>query len=275
MGQNSAIEWTDHTFNPWIGCTKVSDGCKFCYAETLMDHRYSKVKWGPQGERVRTSPANWKKPLQWNKQAKAEGRRYRVFCASLADVFEDNEQVREWRWDLWDLIEMTPNLDWLLLTKRPENVIEFTKRWSSEMPKSLGFWPDNIWLGTSVENQATANARIPHLLRIPATVRFLSVEPMLGPVDLEDLAFEAAGPEWAGYNPLVDWVICGGESGPQARPMSVMWSGRLWQQCRDAGIPFFMKQLGSAEAGRMGLSDKKGSDWSEWPGSMRVREFPR
>ena len=119
MAENSKIEWTDHTFNPWIGCTKVSDGCKNCYAESLMDKRWGKVKWGPQGQRQRTSDENWKKPFAWDRQAAKQGIRYRVFCASLADVFEDNDQVSDWRLDLFDMIKVTPNLDWLLLTKRP------------------------------------------------------------------------------------------------------------------------------------------------------------
>jgi protein gp37 len=125
MAENSNIEWTHHTFNPWIGCTKVSDGCKNCYAENLMDKRYGRVKWGPQGTRVRTSEANWKKPLKWNREAEAKGERHRVFCASLADVFEDKPdqpEMEQWRLELLELIIKTPYLDWLLLTKRPENV---------------------------------------------------------------------------------------------------------------------------------------------------------
>lgn len=271
--ENSKIEWTDHTFNPWSGCIKVSPGCVHCYAETLSN-RWGKDVWGPGAKRQRTSAANWKKPLQWNKQAKELGVRYKVFCASMADVFEDNEQLLDWRSDLWDLIELTPNLDWLLLTKRPENVLRMTRRWSEQYEEG---WLDNVWIGTSVENQEYADKRIPELLRIPARIRFLSCEPLLGPVDLEDLAYEAAGPAWAGYNPLIDWVIIGGESGPGSRPFELDWGISLVKQCKGASIPVFMKQLGSKPVldcyGYKTL-DKKGGNPDEWPEELRVREFP-
>ena len=239
--ENSNIEWTDHTFNPWMGCTKLSQGCANCYAETLMDKRYGKVKWGPQGQRVRTSAANWRKPLAWNKAAGKAGKRARVFCASLADVFEDKadqlEEMDKWRAELFQLIQDTENLDWLILTKRPENVMGMVDApWYYALP--------NVWIGTSVENQEQANKRIPELLKIPAAVRFLSMEPLLGAVDLENLAYEAAGPAWAGYNLLIDWVIVGGESGPDARPMHPDWARSIRDQCQEAGVPFFFKQCG-------------------------------
>lgn len=266
MAENSAIEWCDHTFNPWIGCAKVSPGCKHCYAETLMDTRYGRVEWGVHGTRVRTGPDNWKKPLRWNRQAEAEGRRYRVFCASLADVFEDRDELEPWRRDLLALIYQTPRLDWLLLTKRPENVMRML----------YGFMPPNLWIGTSVENQETADERIPELLKIPATVRFLSCEPLLGPVDLTP---------WLGtghptFDPGVDWVIVGGESGPKARPFDVRWAWSLVEQCADAGVPCFVKQLGDApfdskDDGYLPPTAKKGGDMSEWLGGLRVRQFPR
>lgn len=267
MAENSKIEWTDHTFNPWIGCAKVSDGCKHCYAETLM-HRYGKVKWGPQGTRQRTSEANWRKPLQWNRQAEKEGRRYRVFCASLADVFEDRPELVEWRNDLLGLIEDTPNLDWLLLTKRPENINRMIAdlrgdcewlSWNGAKERH------NIWIGTSVEDQKAADERIPHLLNIPARVRFLSCEPLLGPVDLgmirtgrnydcppegnesyDPLGNIYDGDEIVGisFEPGIHWVIAGGESGPKARPMHPEWARSLRDQCQDAGVPFLFKQWG-------------------------------
>jgi len=246
--ENSKIEWTDHTFNPWVGCSKVSPGCQHCYAETLMDKRWGKVQWGPQGTRVRTSAANWRKPLQWNKRAKEEGVRYRVFCASLADVMEDKLDQRsdlgEWRNDLFSLIEQTPNLDWLLLTKRPENVNDMiSQRW--------GKWlPINVWIGTSVENQEQAEKRIPHLLKVRAAVRFLSMEPLLGPVDLKEAGALWTStksneiiktlPEWR----LIHWVIVGGESGNNARPMHPNWVRSIRDQCVAAGIPFHFKQWG-------------------------------
>lgn len=267
--ENSKIEWCDHTFNPWSGCIKVSPGCVHCYAETLSN-RWGKDIWGPGAKRQRTSSAYWKKPLKWNKQAANEGRRFRVFCASMADVFEDNPQVSDWRSDLWDLIELTPNLDWLLLTKRPEKVLEFTRRWT---PENYGpSWPDNIWVGTSVENQKYADERIPELLNIPARIRFLSIEPLLGPVDLSSIGsfgmgqcLECAGagetsgcyfsPDGIGMcgsckgsgedkSAFVDWVIVGGESGPGARPMHPEWARGIRDQCQASGIPFLFKQWG-------------------------------
>lgn len=262
VGENSKIEWTDHTFNPWIGCTKVSEGCKHCYAETLMDKRYGRVEWGPQGARVRTSAANWKKPLAWNRKAAAEGKRARVFCASLADVFEDKPDQPEmygWRAELFDMIELTPNLDWLLLTKRPENVMLMLPReW--QRYSEWGCPPKNFWIGTSVENQEQADKRIPELLNIPAAVRFLSMEPLLGPVSLdngetswltchgactdesEDVcrSFEYTNKCFHG----IDWVIVGGESGAHARPMHPDWVRSIRDQCQAAGVPFFFKQWG-------------------------------
>ena len=256
--ENSKIEWTDHTWNPWMGCTKVSPGCKFCYAETLMDTRYGKVEWGPQGKRVRTSDANWRKPLAWNRAAEFAGQRARVFCASLADVFEVKPdqalEMERWRGELWDLIDATPWLDWLLLTKRPETVAGLVPYVKNGHP-----WPDNVWLGTSVENQKYADERIPELLKVPAAVRFLSCEPLLGPVDLsqwlvaEHYAVEVPAPKGIGYPPTVkvarirkaiNWVIVGGESGRDARPMHPDWARSLRDQCLEAGVPFFFKQWG-------------------------------
>lgn len=234
MTKNSKIEWTDHTFNPWIGCAKISDGCKNCYAEAMMDKRYGKVKWGVQGKRIRTSAANWKKPLEWNRQAEHEGRRYRVFCASLADVFEhkpdQHKEMEQWRFDLFRLIDDTPKLDWLLLTKRPENVMDMLRHdWADQLPS-------NVWIGTSVENQERADKRIPELLKIPAAVRFLSIEPLLGEVDLISSHF--------GLLPGIHWVIVGGESGANARPMHPDWVRSIRAQCQAAGVPFFFKQWG-------------------------------
>lgn len=287
MGEQTKISWCDSTFNPWIGCTKLSDGCKHCYALDLMETRYQRVKWGPQGTRQRTGASNWRKPLQWNKQEWEEciecgwrGSRHethdfcpncdgeelrptrqRVFCASLADVFEDNPQLTEWRVDLFRMIVHTPNLDWLLLTKRPEN--------ANQMLLDMGWanWMDNIWIGTSVENQEQAEKRIPHLLNVEAPVKFLSCEPLLGPLNLEDLAYEAAGPAWAGYNKLVDWIIVGGESGQKARSLQLEWARSLRDQCQAAGTAFFMKQLG-------GISDKR-HDLTDFPEDLRIREFPQ
>jgi protein gp37 len=221
MAENSKIEWTTHTFNPWIGCQKVSPGCDHCYAEAMMDHRYGKVEWGPHGERKRTSEANWKLPLRWARQAK--GSRPRVFCASLADVF-DNKVPAIWRSDLFALIEDTPELDWLLLTKRPQNIAKML--W----PKWDGALPRNIWLGTTCEDQKHFDQRWP-LLRdaADAIVNFISYEPAIGPLFIRP------------NKP--DWVICGGESGPNRRMMDPAWARDVRDQCAEQGTPFFMKQM--------------------------------
>jgi protein gp37 len=168
MGENSKIEWCDHTFNPWIGCQKVSPECDHCYAEAMMDHR-SKVKWGPHGVRHRTSEQNWRLPIRWNAQARAfrkENRhRPRVFCASLADVF-DNQIDTSWRDDLFALIQKCNKLDWLVLTKRPENIEKM-------LPPDWGDGYCNVWLGTTAEDQTRFDARWKRLKKVPAVIRFL------------------------------------------------------------------------------------------------------
>lgn len=188
-----------------------------------------------QGERRRTKPANWKKPIKWNKEAEERGIRYRVFCASLADVF-DNQVPKGWRADLFNLIAETPNLDWLLLTKRPQNI---KKLWPWEWSAP---WP-NIWLGTTVENQEEAERRIPHLIDVPASVRFLSCEPLLGPLALrprDDFSDSGHGKAWLGTG--IQWVIAGGESGPGFRPVDPDWFRGIRDQCAAAGVPFLFKQ---------------------------------
>ncbi len=259
MGDQTNIEWCDSTFNPFIGCTKVSPGCDNCYAEKLMDHRMHKVVWGASQERVRTSAANWRKPLAWNAAADAfmatHGRRQRVFCASLADVF-DNEVDPAWRRDLFDLIELTPNLDWLLLTKRIGNVARMVA-----VARSHDWLAGqrNVMLGATIVNQEEADRDIPKLLAVPAARRFLSMEPLLGPVNLTAIPMSGSGHHEfdpiitanvlrraEAYPPLssLDWVIVGGESGPGARPMHPLWARDLRDQCAAAGVPFLFKQWG-------------------------------
>lgn len=222
MAENTKIEWATHTFNPWIGCQKVSPGCDHCYAESLSK-RYGWVEWGPYGERKRTSHANWKKPRQWAKTARGADLRPRVFCASLADVF-DNQVPQSWRSDLFVLIKETPELDWLLLTKRPENIAKMLV-FNSEMPT-------NIWYGTTCESQEHYDRRWPLLRQIPADIHFISYEPAIGPlrIPLDDVS----EPEW---------LICGGESGPGARMMNPEWAADVMNDCERMDIPFFMKQM--------------------------------
>ncbi len=269
MAENTKIEWCDHTFNPWVGCTKISPACDNCYAEGWAKRTGQSALW--QGERRRTAPANWNLPLKWNAQAEREGRRYRVFCASLADVF-DNQVPDEWRIDLWALIATTKSLDWLLLTKRPQNIAKMLPDHRVGAQPWGDGWP-NVWLGTTAENQQQADLRIPHLLSVPARVHFLSCEPLLGPIDLEiawhgESALDAecwgdCGWCESGFTPLhncqnskqadatylkgrsgLDWVIAGGESGPGARPMHPDWPRGVRDQCAEANVPFFFKQWG-------------------------------
>lgn len=266
MAENSKIEWTHHTFNPWIGCTKVSPGCDHCYA-AAWDARWGNG-WGPH-QRRRTSAANWRKPLAWDRDAAEAGIRARVFCASLADVFDNDGAITSgWRGDLWHLIHRTPNLDWLLLTKRPQNLARYLcPDEYGDLPIWGYGWP-NVWLGTTVENQTEADRRIPHLLATPAAVRFVSAEPLLGPVDLERAWLERSDgifPMGAASNLFgLDWVIVGGESGPGARPMHEGWARSLRDQCQAAGVAFFMKQMGG----------KRKAAMPPIPGDLLVREFP-
>jgi protein gp37 len=272
MGTQTTIGWTDRTFNPWIGCTKVSPGCKFCYAEVSPAARFMNIPWGPGKPRHLTADGNWMLPERWNKDARRKGIRLRVFCASLADVF-DAEVNPTWRMDLWNLIARTPNLDWQLLTKRPENIpAMLPKDWETG-------WP-NVWLGTSVENQETADLRIPLLLKVPARIRFLSCEPLLGPVDLPFTPTPFGNME-------IHWVIIGGESGPHARHCQLDWVRSILEQSVHAGVPVFVKQLGSNQGdaavpvrtltfagSEYILRDPKGEDPAEWPEWLRVQQFP-
>ena len=228
MAKNSHIEWTHHTFNPWWGCIKVSAACDNCYAE-LWAKRMGHQLWGKHSARRFFGAAHWREPIVWNDDARTSGRRERVFCASMADVFERRADLNAERLKLWTLIENTPNLDWLLLTKRPQN-IEKIAPWRSE-------WPANVWVGTTVENQTLADKRLPFLLRVPAAVRFLSCEPLLGPLDLR---------HWFKRNDLnrIDWIIAGGESGPGCRPMHPDWVRSLLNQCLSFDVPFHFKQWG-------------------------------
>ncbi len=274
MGENTKIEWAHHTFNPWYGCQKVGPGCDHCYAEGWAK-RSGLVQWGPAAERRRSSAANWRKPLAWNAEAKRLGIRYRVFCASLADVF-DNNVPHEWRGDLFRLIRSTPNLDWLLLTKRIGNAHEMTVDAVAQVNMTgshINYWDDdpwqNVWIGATIVNQEEANRDIPKLLRVPARVRFLSMEPLLGPVDLEDVPVGMLGPLRPAAQtelPRIDWVVAGGESGPHARPSHPDWFRILRDQCNAAEVPFFFKQMG-------GVRDKRGA-LKDLPEDLRIREFP-
>ncbi len=232
MAKDSAIEWTHHTFNPWWGCTKVSPGCKHCYAETWAK-RVGQQVWGARAPRRELSEAYWRQPFVWNAQAQRNGRRARVFCASMADVFEDRRDLDAKRERLWRLIEDTPNLDWLLLTKRPQYVARLAPYGEC--------WPDNVWLGATAENQKWLDNRMRQMQRQKARILFLSCEPLLGPLDFAPWIAAAR----SGDMRMVDWVIAGGESGGRARPMNPEWARSLRDQCVAAGISFHFKQYGN------------------------------
>jgi protein gp37 len=328
VGERSTIEWTHHTFNPWRGCTKASwtdakgkvrlhPGCQHCYAEQDMSVKLQGIRWGKGQERRAKADSGWREPLRWARKAAAVGERHRVFCAALADVLDDEglPAMRERLWDtIWGTVRMCAGcgpleeaghdfgcavprlthqsgLDWLLLTKRPENW-----RLIPEHIRPL------VWLGTSVSDQQTADEWVPRLLAAEGfRYRFLSVEPLLGPVALQRWVgpthvCTACRRHWnrpttcdgcgrpsqsAGPTPI-DLVIVGGESGAKARPCNVEWVRSIVQQCAEAGVPCFVKQLGAfatfpygaVDNAPMPLVDSKGGDWAEWPEDLRVRQMP-
>ena len=314
MGINTKIEWTGtiapdgtmlpgFTWNPWSGCHKVNELCKNCYAETLMDTRYGKAKWGLNGTRVLKSEKAWREPLKWNKQAETLGVKLKVFCASLSDFFEGPETCRDpeqyinieiGRKRTFELIEQTPNLIWQLLTKRPENVMKFVPdNWlkrpeihtdfnpaiaTEEQKESFGKlvhmaykshtghdfgFPDNVWIGTSAGTQKSADVLIPALLQIPARVRFVSCEPLLEKIDISQYLYldeRGSASSSHAFN-TVDWLVCGGESGHNARPMLLDWARDLKRQCEEAGTAYFFKQTGAWEEAKYKRPGKNGFEY--------------
>lgn len=243
MSEKTSIAWCHATFNPWWGCEKVSPACTNCYAEAFAKRTGHDI-WGHGSARRFFGDKHWAEPLKWNKAAMEAGERRRVFCASMADVFEDRRDLDTHRDRLWELIKVTPHLDWLLLTKRPKNVSLF-------LPLSCArrMWPDNVWLGTTVENQSQAELRIPHLLETGARVLFLSCEPLLGPIKIQD---------WG-----IHWVIAGGESGPGHRMMDLGWAHALRADCLTRNISFFFKQTSGPRPGMN--PDALGKFYQEFP----------
>lgn len=338
MGEVTKIQWCDHTFNPWRGCTKVAEGCKHCYADAQSKRNPGTLGvWGPNGTRVMAAENSWREPRKWNQAAERDGVRRRVFCASLADVFEEWDgaiadshgerimfnrthglgpwqgmgqyahpaRMDDLRVRLFELIDATPWLDWLLLTKRPESI---RRMW---VPKSLETWNrsryrlfrDNVWLLTSVATQADADTNVPELLKCRDLVPVLGVsaEPLIEAVDFRFIPHRACGTfdsldgrSWDETEPDgkscysnggLDWIIVGGESGPHARQCRLKWVNALVNQCHAAGVACFVKQLGARACYVDGepngalvelpLRHAKGGDWNEWPDDLRVREFPR
>ena len=242
MSENSHISWTDDTFNPWWGCTMVSPACLNCYAEILA-WRFKKLGWGPGVPRIAASENTWNQPFVWDRKAKNTRVRRRVFCLSMGDIF-DSEVPVEWRNRVWEVIRACDGLDWQLLTKRPGNIL-------SMLPADWGDGWDHVWMGTTVEDQTRADERVPLLLNVPAKVRFLSCEPLLGEVNIPRIG-------------ELDWIIAGGESGPNFRPMEADWLRSLRDQSVNNGVAFHFKQWGTNKptaAGRL----LDGREWNEFP----------
>lgn len=314
MAEDSGIAWTHHTINPWWGCEKVSPACAFCYAERV-DARFHPgfvptVKpgdgglapflrgveasaserlgadlqfgtrvashWGANAPRRLRLEAATREAFRYERRAVAEGRRFRVFCASMADFFEDRADLDMPRALFLDVMRRTPHLDWLILTKRPDRIEDLLRRAQSRVSYGIALYlwleawiggapPTNVALGTTVESQEWAAPRLDALLKVPARTHFVSVEPMLAPVDLS--FWLDSLPAVVDQRPRLGWVICGGESGPRARPMATRWALSLVTACRHAGVPLFMKQLSEA-------SDGDFRDFDSFPNFLKVRQFP-
>ncbi len=259
MGKDTKISWCHHTFNGWWGCQRVSPECERCYAETFSKRTGHDI-WGPTTGRRFFGDKHWNEPRKWNADALASGERRRVFCSSMSDVFEDRRDLDMPRARLWELIEATPALDWLLLTKRPENHDMVPLAWQTGSRR-----PGNLWFGTTC-GVNKSKARIAHLLaaKWPA-IRFLSMEPLLEAVTLDPNTLGVSGhlAETFG-NPLINWVITGAESGPKHRPMADDWVRALRDQCIEADVPFFFKQrvIGNM---KIELPELDGQRWDQVP----------
>lgn len=321
MSETTKIEWADMTWNPWRGCEKVSPGCKFCYAEKQAKRNPAVLgEWGPGAPRVRGVESYLALPAKWNRAAETSGVRPKVFCLSFGDWL-DAAVPMEWTLHLLETIRTTPHLDWLLLTKRPENfrkrlgIVAGSRSRNEDLLDWLWEWvideiaPPNVWVGASAEDQKRADERIPALLQIPAKVRFLSCEPLLGPIEFSNVSGRSDAVLQLGKKAVagINWVIVGGESGSKdkARVCALEWVDGILRQCEAADVACFVKQLGSrpyvenanlwdwpvddeiglycdppesvrafAAVGVM-LKHPKGGDWEEWPEPLRVRQFPK
>lgn len=276
MGEKSKISWTDSTFNSWWGCTNVSPGCDHCYAESFA-HRLGLDVWGKTSGRRFFGDNHWRQPLIWNDKAKKSGRPFRVFCGSMCDILDEwrgsppveGDILTQQRERLWKLIEATPNLIWLLLTKRPQNYKRMLPaEWCNNYP------PQNVCLMTTVESPEYL-WRIKELMLVPARWHAVSWEPALAYVDFKPWMAEKCcsgfecGCRGLPVNPppYLDWVIAGGESGGGYRGFNIEWARQVRVDCHRGNASFFMKQLG-------GWPDKQ-DDPSKWPEDIRVQEFPR
>jgi len=277
----SAISWTDYTFNPWWGCTKCMPECDHCYAESWASRMYPGHNlWGPTAGFRFFRDKHWDEPFRWERLAIKNNRRYKVFCGSMCDIFQPRNELDDARARLWFTIRQTPHLDWLLLTKRPLSVpYLIPDGWLDD------HWPPNAWLGCTAGCQDSANKIVPLLAsfkdhaKIPYV--FLSAEPLIGPIDLaragaiehDAIGGENGSPAVNFAYGTIDWVIAGGESGRDARPMNLSWLESMRTECEFAGISFFVKQTGNVLAAQLGLSGK-GDRMDEWPESIRIQQFP-
>lgn len=261
MAKKSKISWTDSTFNPWWGCEKVSPACDACYAERDAK-RYGFSVWGKGAPRRFLSDNHWDGPLHWDAAAAAAGKRHKVFCASMADVFEDRSDLDPHRARLWKLIEATPNLDWLLLTKRPA-LMKKKAPWK--------IWPDHVWAGVTAEDQHWWDHRVPLLMQVPAKIRFVSVEPMFGPIRMRGTEEQLSEDLQQGK---LSWVILGGESGSNPRPTVLSDLRHMLGQCVALGVKPFVKQLGAVWAKENESKTAKADDPKEWPEDLQIQEFP-
>lgn len=269
MSRTTGINWCDATFNPWIGCSKISAGCANCYAEAQNRIHKWTTSWGPGAPRKTMADSNWVEPLKWEREAKESGNRLRVFCSSLADWCDDKAPVGQLS-RLWELIRQTPHLDWLLLTKRADRIEE-------SLPDDWSSGYRNVWLGTTVEDRSKGLPRIDRLRWIPAVCRFVSAEPLL-----EDLGeINLSG---------ISRVIVGGESGDRTRTFRPEWAESIKIQCRDQGVAFWCKQMGASveylgkpvqliDINKEGVErpSRNGEDWTRWPaalGHLKLRELP-
>ena len=301
--KHSNIEWTDHTRNFWTGCTKVSPACANCYAEAQAKRNTKTFgKWGKGAPRAWHGENARKDLVKWDSEARSEGIRRKVFANSMSDWLDDEVPIG-WLVFMLDTIRITPHLDYLLLSKRPDNFFtrhqEALMQCAADQPHLanwLAAWwcpsgceegqphkpPHNVWIGTTVEDQKRAKERIPILLDIPARIRFLSCEPLLEPLSLEAMSLDPhnelfrywpmTGAHVAeGYNvpriydgaQRIHWVIVGGESGPGFRPFNPDWARSLVGQCARGDTPFFMKQMGGLR-----------KPFEPIPADLNIREFP-
>lgn len=283
MSDHSAIAWTDATWNPVTGCTKVSEGCRNCYAERMAMRRMSPEWHWHENNRprrftdVRCHEDRLDQPLKWRKPR-------RVFVCSMGDLFHPDVPDR-FIDKVFAVMARCPEHVFQILTKRPERMRTFVMTWD---PQDLAPLPmPNVWLGTSVEDRTTADVRIPVLLQTPAVVKFISAEPLLEDIADNEVFSSCfySGFTEAPQRDVVNWVIVGGESGPKARPCDLAWIRSIVQQCKAAGVPCFVKQVGSRPSGwwtnelgpgfnRHALTNREGADPVEWPEDLRVRQFP-